>query len=102
MSKEDAVGHIKDIVEVHGEGSDKYRIRVLNKSEYNPDDYRMFVLIARASGGGPTAAKEIVTGLSKLTEMAQEFLESDHDVEIYECVEKEFEITTQVTVTFHD
>lgn len=68
---------------------------------FNPDAYKYYGIVAK-SPSGSTAVRELVQGLDRLTEMAQNLIESDHDVKIYECVERKFEISTKVTISFTD
>lgn len=69
--------------------------------KYNPEDYELYAIVAR-SPSGSTAVMELVYGREKVAAMAQELIESDHAVRIYACVEKDFEVTTKVTVVFAD
>lgn len=66
---------------------------------YNPDNYEMFVLVAEPPFGS-RITKEIITGLQALTNKIEELLESAHEVKVYKCIEKEFEVIKKFTVTF--
>lgn len=68
---------------------------------HNPDDYEMFVLVAKPPFGGKII-KEIVTSLHALTYRVEELLESAYEIEVYKCIKRKFEVAKKFTVTFTD
>jgi hypothetical protein len=68
---------------------------------FDPHAYILYAIVARGPSGS-TPARELITGLNELTKRVEELLESDHEVHVYECVERKYEVTKKFTIVFEE